>query len=85
MECFDLECVMCTAVTATGRRNFSLGDSHCGTCSCNIKLCEHALCDEPRTHKPAGHVMRIDPSGGEGAAYSDFSPCCKHPLTLANT
>ena len=35
MECFNLECVMRTTHATTGRRYFSLGDSHGGTNSSN--------------------------------------------------
>ncbi|OCC22722.1 hypothetical protein MB02_14990 [Croceicoccus estronivorus] len=52
MECFDLECIMGTTVAPAVRRNFSFGDSHCGTCSCNIKLFEAALSEAPVMHKP---------------------------------
>jgi hypothetical protein len=35
VEGFDLQRVVRAAVTAAVRRCFSLGDSHCGTCSLN--------------------------------------------------
>src|SRR5690606_4426851 len=53
VECLDLQRIVRTAVAAAMGRYFSLGDSHCGTCSSKIRVLRAALGEGPATHKCA--------------------------------
>jgi hypothetical protein len=71
VEGFDLQGIVRTANAPAMRRYFSLGDSHCGTCSLSLnpKFRGPPLSQAPCPRKRGGGSQPC----GEGAPYSDFS------------